>query len=126
MKRFWIGICVLAVLLALGSGVTYFMETAHRPISHDLIQAAEAALAGDWDQALALSQNARQQWDICSDFTAAFADHSVLEEADALFAEIGVYAAAEDPVSFAAVCAQLSQLTKAIAESHWPKWQNLL
>lgn len=126
MKRFWIGICVLTLLLILGSGVTYFIENAHRPISQDLSQAAQAALAGDWDQARFLSGQARQQWDACSDFTAAFADHSALEEADALFARIDIYAAVQDPMLFAAACAQLSELTKAIAESHLPKWENFL
>ncbi len=126
MKRLWIGLCVLALLLAAGLGVTYFMEQAHRPISQHLAQASQTALAGDWAQALALSDQARAQWESCCDFTAAFVDHSVLETADSLFAEIQVYAAAEDPMSFAATCAHLSRLISAIAESHLPKWQNLL
>lgn len=126
MKRFWIGLIVLAVLLIMGSGVTWFIETSHKPISQHLALAAQAALAGNWEQALALFEQVQQHWERCSDFTAAFADHSVLEEVDALLAEIGVYAHAKDPVSFAAACAHLSQLAKAIAESHLPKWQNLL
>ena len=126
MKRFWIGLCVLTLLLTLGLGVAAFMEWAHRPISRQLEQASQAALQGDWEAGVRYAGEAQARWDAWGDFTAAFADHTVLEEAEGLFAQIRVYADAGDPVSFAAACAHLSRLTKAIAESHWPKWQNLL
>lgn len=126
MKRFWIGITVLAVLLASGSAVSFFMERYHRPISHELAQAAQAAAGGRLERAAALAKNAHTRWLRCRDFTAAFADHTVLEEMDALFAEIDVYAAARDSISFAAACAHLSELAQAVSESHLPKWQNLL
>ncbi len=126
MKRFWIGITVLAVLLAVGLGITLFISDSHEPISLSLAQAAQKAEAADWAQAAALAKQAMAAWMQCRDFTAAFADHTVLEEIDAIFAEIDVYAAMEDRISFAAACAHLSELTKAVAESHLPKWQNLL
>lgn len=126
MKRFWIGLSVLAVLLATSIGVTVFIQRSHSPIYEDLALAAQAALAGDWNSAPEIAARARQRWDSCNRLTAAFIDHSILEEAEALFAEIDTYAAAQDPVSFAAACAHLSRLAKAIAESHLPIWQNLL
>ena len=126
MKRFWIGISVLAVLLASGSTVSFFMEHCHRPISSELAQAAQAAQSDRLDAAAELAQSAHAQWLHCRDFTAAFADHTVLEEIDALFAEIDVYAATGDSIAFSAACAHLSELAKAVAESHHPKWQNLL
>lgn len=126
MKRFWIGICVLALLLASGFAVTGFMERCHDPISRELEQAAQAALAGDWTAALAAAAAAREHWERCRDFTAAFCDHSVLEEMDGLFAQTEVYAAGRDALSFAATCAYLSRLADAVAQSHLPKWQNLL
>lgn len=126
MNRFWIGLGVLAFLLALGLGITFFMERTHGPISQTLEQASQAALSDDWAQALRLSQQARQQWDACSDFTAAFIDHSMLELAESLFAEVQVYGETGDSHAFAATCAHLSRLTHAIAQSHLPKWQNIL
>lgn len=126
MKRFWIGITVLAVLMALGSTVAFFMGRCHAPISSDLAQAAQAAMGGELEQATRLAENAHAEWLSCRDFTAAFADHTVLEEIDALFAEIEIYAAVGDSISFAAACAHLSELANAVAESHHPKWQNLL
>ena len=126
MKRIWIGITVLAVLLASGCAVTYFMERCHRPISEHLAQAAEAALAEDWPRAEELANQAQEKWQRCRDFTAAFADHSVLDEAESLLGEIAVYAAARESLSFAATCSHLSRLAEAIAQSHSPLWQNLL
>lgn len=126
MKRFWIGVTVLAALLLSGSTVAYFMGHCHSPISKDLSQAARVATEGQLEQAIQLTNKAHSKWLRCRDFTAAFADHDVLEEIDALFAEIHVYAAARDDISFSAACAHLSELAKAVAESHYPKWQNLL
>lgn len=126
MKRFWIGITVLAVLLALGSTVAFFMGRCHSPISSELAQAAQAAMDNRFEQGMKLAENAHAEWLRCRDFTAAFADHTVLEEIDALFAEIETYAAAGDSISFSAACAHLSKLAKAVAESHHPRWQNLL
>ena len=126
MKRVWIGLCVLSLLLAAGLGITCFMERAHRPISTDLMQASQAVLQGNWEEGLACAQAAQEKWTAHSDFTAACADHAVLEEAEGLFAQIQVYAAARDSVSFSATCAHLSRRIQAIAESHLSKWQNLL
>lgn len=123
MKRLWIGITVLAVLLASGWAAAFFMERCHTPIRDDLTRAAQA---DPFDMAVSLAHDAHTGWLHCRDFTAAFADHSVLEEIDALFGEIEVYAAARDTISFSAACAHLSELVEAVAESHRPMWQNLL
>lgn len=126
MKRLWIGIIVLSLLLASGGMVAYFMERCHTPIRHDLEQAAQAATKGRSAEAAQLAQQAKSRWLRCRDFTAAFADHDVLEEIDAIFAEIDVYAKIGDFAAFSAACAHLSELANAVAESHHPKWQNLL
>ena len=96
MKRFWIGISVLAILLASGWVVACFMDRCHAPIGDALVEASQVALEGQLAQASQIAQRAQKQWLHCRDFTAAFADHSVLEEMDALFAEIAVCAAAQD------------------------------
>lgn len=126
MKRFWIGILVLSVLLVSGWAVAFFIQRCHEPIGRDLVQAAQIASDGQFEQAIRLAENAHAQWLRCRDFTAAFADHSVLEEIDAIFAEIRIYAAAGDILSFSAACAHLAELAKAVSESHLPKWQNFL
>ncbi len=126
MKRFWIGVGVLCMLLALGGGVAWGMEAIHDPLVTQLQQAQAAAAAEDWATATALSQSALQRWQTWHRFTAAFADHAPMDEIDSLFAELQVYAQARNEDHFAALCAQLAQLAHAMAESHSPNWWNLL
>ena len=126
MKRLWIGLTVLSVLLLAGWTSAYFMERCHGPICKDLSLAVQAAAQDDWPKAEALSASAQAQWQRCRDFTAIFADHTVLEEVDSLFAEVAIYTAARENIPFAAACARLSELAKAVSESHSPIWQNLL
>lgn len=126
MKRFWIGLWVLLFLLATGLGVTILMRKTHDSIQDQLAQASQVALDKNWEQATALFEDARARWEDWSDTASAFTDHSLLETADGLFAEIRVYAQTHDSTAFAAGCAQLSRLIHTIAESQSPSWQNLL
>ena len=126
MKRFWIGISILSLLLASGWSVAVYTKHTFQPISRDLALASEAAIAMDQAEAKRLAGQAYNNWQRYRDFTSAISDHEVLEEINSLFAEIQVYTAAEDMVSFSAICAYLSGVTQAVAESHQPIWQNLL
>ena len=63
MKRSWIGLGLLGVLLVAGLLVTWAMVRFHDPIAADLTAAGEQALAGNWVQAEALSQKAADCWE---------------------------------------------------------------
>lgn len=126
MKRFWISILLLSVLLFAGWLIQWGMDAVHRPIAEDLQQAAQAALQEDWDTALLLSQRAHARWEKYHRFTAAFADHTPMDELDGLFAEQTVFAAEREMPHFAAACMHLSQLATAMADSHSISWWNLL
>lgn len=126
MKRFWIGICILALLLAGSAAICVGMQRVHAPIAAQLSQAAEAALSGDPESAEALFYRANARWEKYHRFTAAFADHTPMDEMDTLLEEAEVYAAAQEQPHFAAVCAHLSVLAAAIADSHTLSWWNLL
>jgi thioredoxin-like negative regulator of GroEL len=126
MKRFWIGITVLTLLLILGIFSTVLLSRSHLPIRDTLEQAAVAALAGDLGQADQLLKKAKVQWDRNRLWTAALVEHGVLEEAECLFAEAEVYAKAENRQALAAACARLAQIMDTIAQSHQTSWQNVL
>ena len=126
MKRFWIGICVLLLLLVSGWITTVAIARCYTPISRDLASASQAARDGNWALAVRASEQAEEKWQHCKDFTAAFADHSVLEEMEGQFAQVAVFRQANAQLSFAAACTNLSKLAEAIAQSHLPIWQNLL
>ena len=126
MRRFWIGVIVLGVLLVAGAVIAWGMDAVHQPIARQLQQAGTAAMAEDWDTALQDAAAARERWKRCWRFTAAFADHTPMDEVDGLFAELDIYAQSREQEHFAATCAHLAKLAEAMAESHSATWWNLL
>ena len=126
MKRFWIGVTLLAVLLVGGLLLRHRMDRVHLETSRLLQQAQTAALQKDWPQAQALAEEARQQWQRYRRFTAAFADHTPMDEIDGLFAELAIFSQEQEMPHFAATCTRLNHLASAMAESHMLHWWNLL
>lgn len=126
MKRLWLGVGLLLVLFVLGFLTASGMQQIHDPVSQDLHHAAQAALDEDWQAAEDLSEQAQAAWDRYWRITAALADHEPMEEIDSLFAELKVYARKQEAEHFAACCANLSTLTRAMGEAHTINWWNLL
>ncbi len=126
MKRFWIGVVILAVLLSGSFAISATMESIHRPIATQLEQAAQKALEDDWPAALELARQANDRWEKYHRFTAAFADHTPMDEMDTLLEELQVYAQTRENPHFSATCAHLCFMATAIAESHLLCWWNLL
>lgn len=126
MRRFVIAVSMLLALLALGCGITWAMARVHRPMARQLEQAAAAAMAEDWENALALSDEAWRAWQKWRRFTASVADHTPMDEAEGLFAQLQTFAQARERVHFAATCNQLARLADAMADSHDPAWWNFL
>ena len=126
MKRIWIGIILLVVLLGAGLWISGFMQEAHGPVSRDVKLAGQLALEGQWDAARAFAKRGQDQWEEKWPVTAAIADHEPMDEIDALFAQLEAYAGAEDPVAYSALCAHLGSLLEALSQSHNCKWWNLM
>jgi len=126
MKRLWIGVGILLVLLALGIGTTVFAVRTHTGISQTLQQASEAALAGKWAEASSLSLDAKTKWESCRKETAAIADHEPMEEIDDLFSQMEVFLKTRQQIPLSACCASLSVLIEAIGEAHAINWWSLL
>ena len=126
MKRIWIGIGLLVVLLAAGIWTAEFARDSQRPGAKDLRRASELALAEDWPQAEALRKRALDHWEKRWRLTAAFADHEPMDEIDGIFAELKVYAAVRDQVAYSAACAHLAELLEALGMAHSFNWWNLL
>lgn len=125
-KRFYLGICLLIVLLLLGLGTAFGMSAIHTPEVALLKQAEELALEGDFAQAAQLASQAKSRWMHYRQLTAAVADHTPMDEAERLFAEMEIYARAQEEAHFAACCSQLQIMCKAVANAHSPAWWNLM
>ena len=123
MKRLWIGVVVLLILLTLGIILTAIFSEIHTPLAQTLSQAAVCAYNGDLEAATSAIAQAQEQWDRCSHFSAAVLDHRLLEEMEELFAQL---AFTEDPYALAALCARLSSRAAEMAQSQTITWWNLL
>lgn len=118
MKRLWLGIAILAVLLGMSFGVQVVMGKIHTPMAEDLERSADYALAGDWEQANRYYSQAREAWRRYHCVSASVADHSPMDELDMLFAQLGVFCREQEGVHFAATCRAASQMAQAMAEAH--------
>ncbi len=122
MKRFWIGLVTLAVLLVAGWAVTQRYTGIYDPLSRQLSQASSQALAGD-AAARETAGSARKTWQQQRNMAASVADHGLLEEIDALFAQLDT---TRDMGDLAELCAILAARTEAISEAQKITWWNLL
>ncbi len=126
MRRLYVGIGLLAVLLAIGIFLTSAFVGLHEPVKTVLEQAQEAAMEDDWPRAAAITRQAHQEWKRFRKFAAAVADHEPMEEMDAMFHRLEALCRMEQVDEFASDCAELARLAEAMAESQKLVWWNLL
>ena len=126
MKRLWIGVFFLVFLLAAGIGMLLVTEKFHREFSENMEQAADAAIAGRWEDATEKAAKGRDQWDAYRAFLASFTDHEPVEQATSLFSQLEMYEKKQYEADFAAICLELSHLSEAIGETHGIKWWSIL
>lgn len=125
MKRLWLGVGLLTVMLLSGILVPELLETCHEAIVQDLDQAAELAMSEQWDSVRRLSDRAEENWEKKRPVTASFTDHEPLDEIDGLFAQLEVYAEAEESVAFSSTCVYLSSQLDALGDYHKFSFWNL-
>ena len=126
MKRCYFGIGLLAVLLLLSLGASWVTDRCHSPVSRQMREAAEYAMAEDWDQVLRCTQQARSRWVRYRKLTASLADHEPMEEIEGLFGELEIWLQARDAQHCATVCARISGAADAMADAHALTWWNVL
>lgn len=126
MGRGWFGAGILMVFLALGFVASGAIDKAHQPACDLLTQAADMTLAGDFEGAVPLAMEAKKRWENTWNGTAVVADHSPMDDVDALFAEMEVYAQTGEEPHFAACCQELAQRVQAVVGAHRFSWWNVL
>ena len=124
--RLILGISILCLTLALAIGVGIGARFIHAPAEAALTEAAELALRDQMDKAIPKAQFAYKRWQHYQDITAAFADHTPMDDTQRLFQEMLIYAQADERPHFAACCMQLSAMLNAIYETHGFSLKNIL
>ena len=123
MRRIWIGVGVLLALLAVGLLTMQITDRQLKEISETLKEASET---DNWDQAVALSQTAREHWEEKWQLLAALVDHTDMDTADGLFSQLEIYGQRSAKTAHAATCAKLAEVIHGIQENHRFSWWNLL
>ena len=126
MARGWLGAAILAVFFVLGIVVAGAMERTHLSTGELLTQAAEMTLNGEFERGMALGMEAKSRWEKAWSGTAVVADHSPMDDVDALFAEMEIYAKTGEQPHFAACCRELAKRVEAVSEAHRFSWWNVL
>lgn len=126
MKRLWIGLALLLLLLIAGIFSTVAMEKFHHGLSRHLASTASAALEEDWEETGILLQQCRSRWARYRNFVAAGASHEAIEEIDSLYTQLELYFQRRDSLGFSLCCATLQHRTAALGEAQSINWWNLL
>ena len=126
MNRLWIGIIAVTVLLVGGILTSLGLLSVHNHLSGQLAQAAAAAQKNDIEKAGELMADAETYWKKHRAFTAAFSDHEPIEQIDLLFAQARLCRGMHLSAQYALICAELSEVSYAIAEGLKLNWWNLL
>ncbi len=126
MKRFWLGVGLLLVLLIGGLTLSGSLNRRYQPLMQTLTRAAEAARESDMTLSGDLLEQARRAWNRDRNFAAAVMDHNPMEQIESHFAAAENFCKAGDEEETAAACGQLAALIRALAESHQLSWWNLL
>jgi len=125
VKRSYLGLGLLALLLLLSVLTSRRMENIHLPLSHGLERAARLALEEDWESADTLLDNVRTEWEKSAPFIAALTDHSPMESLKAHFSQLAVCRQLRDRAGFAALCAEMACQLEAISEAQQLTLKNL-
>lgn len=125
MKRLWLGIGVLAALLALGFWTMGYADAHQEKICKGLEEAKQAALEEDWERVRALTARVCRLWEESWDGWSALSDHTELDEIDASFARLEVYCRDHHATDFAAESGALARQVEALGEGHRLNLRNL-
>ncbi len=126
MKRVTFGVVLLIAMFTVGLWAQNRMAAIHGYEANLLAQAGREAAKEEWDAAQMLFYRARRKWKDNYRFTAALADHTPMEDVEALYAQLEVFAEEREAPHFAALCAEAATRLEAMADAHLLAWWNVL
>lgn len=126
MKRSWLGLGFLVLLLVLSLLTTSAMSRIHEDSAEKLEKAADLALTEQWPQVAWLTAQVRTSWDKWELLRAALADHGPIEDLEADFALLEVYGRSREKLAFAATCREMARRMEAMGDAHGFDLKNIL
>ena len=122
MKRLWIGVGLMIVLLAAGIWEARRMENIYLPAAQEMEAAGDLARTGDFDGARAAAEQVQARVEQQKHLTAALTDHETLEEIDGLFSRLEN---CEDQEDYASTCGWIAAQLEHLGQIHSLTWWNL-
>ena len=126
MKLLYLGLGILAVLLALCIGSSVLLCRSTRESEAHLQEAAAALEADNFSAAANHAQQAKQAFDRRQELLSAFLSHEELDEIAIDFAELEVYGQEGSREEFRARCEALLFRLRHVAEMDVPFYYNFL
>ena len=107
MKRLWISGGVLALLMAAALWNAWYIGRVTGTLNGTLARAEARVEEGNWEEALRTTQEARAQWDACSNYLYIVLRHSDTDQVEEGFETVVAYLEQRDLDEYAAANAQL-------------------
>ena len=126
MKKLWLGLGLLAMLLILGLGELGMLAERSRRAGEALTRAYEAAEAGDMALALDRALRVRRYWESATPAVDAVTSHEETDEIRRSLAELPALAENGQSADFLALCGRLRVMIAHLAEMERPRWYNIL
>jgi hypothetical protein len=126
VKKLWLGLGLLAALLALGLGSLGMLAARSARAGAVLAQAAEAAGEGDMARAADLAARAQALWQGDLPAVDAVTSHEETDEICRALAELRSLGRSGKREEFLALCARLEVMAAHLAEMERPRWYNIL
>lgn len=126
MKRAWIAGGVLALLLAFSWANAWYIGSFSDTLSDMLAQAEDAAEAGDWETAEALTLDAQDRWTRSSGYLYTVLRHSDTDQVDIKFQAVLEWIECEEDGEYSSANAELMTQLSLVAEMEQLTIKNLL
>ena len=126
MKQLWIGIGILAGLVAVCLGAFGLLRARTVETTALLSQAQAAGVAGDTDGAIRYSLAARAQWEKHAGYIDAVMSHEETDDIHREFSDLLVYAENDKREEFLSSCGRLLVMVEHLTQMERPYWYNIL
>lgn len=127
MKRLLCSVFLIVALVAGASFHVWYLSHQTQSLSDQLTQADEAVQHGDWDQALALTQQAWTQWEHLMFYLHTTLHHEDIDAVSTSFQEaLAVLERKEQPGEHAAINARILYQLELLVEAELPSLKNIL
>lgn len=126
MRRLWIAVLMLSSMFACALFNSFYLRQFASHISGLLVQAEEAAEAGNWERAGALTQEAAELWERRDFYLHVSLRHTDTDQIRAGFQEVDEYLGAQEMGEYSAANAQLTTQLELLWEAEQFNLKNIL